>query len=226
MNNLPRYQRVIIRLLIAGLALLTGYVSWGHGNHAATYLGEKALSAILLPFVPDVAMLVSIFIRLVMPDNKWAKIGMISGIVFTIWMNLMNVQVFEGQFGRTVGSVVLSLMPPFFLFICIEMLFSVDSIKAKVEAAKARQEADEQAKIDAIVHAAEVARKQEDALKAAEVARLAQVEADRILAEKLEAERIEAERIAAQKAEEDALSPQQKGWRTRQLKAEQEAKAS
>lgn len=219
MNNLPKWQRVIIRLLISGLALLTGYVSWGHGHHTAGYLGETALAAVLLPFVPDVAMMVSIFIRLVMPDNRWAKIGMISGIAFTIWLNIMNVKIFPGELGRTVGSVVLSLMSPFFLFVCIEMLFSIDSIKAKVQAKKEAEEQAEKERLDAIVHAAEVARREEEALRQVEIARLAQEQADRLLAEKLEAERREAEAKAA----EDALTPQQKGWLTRQRKAQEEA---
>lgn len=157
MNKLPKYQRVLVFIGILFIAILTGILSWGHGHAHALYLGETALAAVLLPLVPDVSMLISIFIRKVNPANGWAKLGMWIGIAVTIWMNLSNIHVYPGQVGRTIQSGVLSLIAPTFLFLCIEMAFSIGRTAEVAKEAKAEVE---------VAKAAEVAQSTEDAEKA------------------------------------------------------------
>lgn len=164
MHKLPKWQRILVFIGICFVAILTGILSWQHGNAHALFLGETALAAILLPLVPDVSMLISIFIRRVVPRNGWARAGMWGGIAVTIWMNVSNVHVFPGDVGRTIQSGVLSLVPPLFLFLCVEMAFSIGHTGEVAKEAKAEAEAEK---------AAEIAQSSEDAEKArrADIAR-------------------------------------------------------
>lgn len=162
MSKLPKWMQVLVFIGILFVGLLTGILSWFHGHEHALYLGESAVSAILIPFVPDVSMLISIFIRRVLPRNGWARAGMMMGIAVTIWMNLSNIHVFPGDDFRTVQSGILSLVPPMFLFVCIEMAFSIgytaevakearaEAEKADAKAAKRKAEDAEKARRAAI----------------------------------------------------------------------------
>ena len=177
MNKLPKYQQIAVLVGITFVGILTGTLSWFHGNAHATYLGETAIAAILIPFVPDVSMLISIFLRRVEPGNGWAKAGMWAGIAVTIWMNVSNVHVFPGDLQRTIQSAVLSLVPPAFLFICIEMAFSIGHTAEVAEAAKAEVDAKKAEKAEAKTEAELLKEKRAEIAKAGWATRRALQEA-------------------------------------------------
>lgn len=141
-------RKFVVRASVAFIALMSGFISYGHIKAVALAAGENRQSSSMLPLIIDLTMIVSSILvfddrRLRRRPRIYARMGQIIGLVTSIAANLTDAVIRHGA----ALAIATAVAPAVFLFVTSESLMhsGVPLPKAPLSAAQKKKARERQA---------------------------------------------------------------------------------